>query len=170
MIRPQSPRPFIRVFKLIAGVDGDGTPGPLLTFGGAVFRIRRLSLESVAAQPSQFINHGCARTNPDKDGEPASPHGSVVRCSQLFGIRARSGLSFVRLTFSGSSVEFVPTPDKRAATGPRRARHPLISEGRRGLKTPKQSTQASGLSRATTSPADAYAGNPPKSLSYRSTP
>ncbi len=170
MIRPRSPQPFIRVFKLIAGVDGEGTPGPLYTSGGAVFRIRRLSLESVAAQPSQFINHGCARINPDKDGEPASPHGSVLRCSQLFGIRARSGLSFVRLPFSGSSVEFLPTPDTRAATGPRRDRHPLISKGRRGLKTPKQSTQASGLSRATTSPADAYAGNPPKSLSYRSTP
>jgi hypothetical protein len=69
-----------------------------------------------------------------------------------------------------SSVEFLPTPDTRAAINPRRVRPPLISVGRQGLNTPKQTTQAWGLSHATTSPADFSAGNQPKALSYRSTP
>lgn len=69
-----------------------------------------------------------------------------------------------------SSVEFLPTPDTRAATNPRRVRPPLISAGRQGLNTPKQTTRTWGLSHATTSPADFSAGNQPKALSYRSTP
>ena len=35
----------------------------------------RFTLESAAARPAKFINHGCTGINPDKDGEPASPQG-----------------------------------------------------------------------------------------------
>ena len=33
----------------------------------------RFILQSAAAQPSEFINHGCTRIGPDKAGESASP-------------------------------------------------------------------------------------------------
>jgi hypothetical protein len=57
--------------------------------------------ESAAAQPSEIINHGCTRINPDKDGEQSSLRGRVVRFSHLFGIRVHSCLPLVQLPFFG---------------------------------------------------------------------
>jgi hypothetical protein len=57
--------------------------------------------ESAAAQPSEIINYGCTRINPDKDGEPSSLRGRVVRFSHLFEIRVHLCLSLVQLPFFG---------------------------------------------------------------------
>ena len=65
----------------------------------------RFNLQSAAAQPSKFFNHGWTRINPDQDGEPASHkvrlHNESIASSHRFVIRVHPCPSVVQLLFLG---------------------------------------------------------------------